>query len=49
MKKAYEKPEVQMISLLIPEKIATFLGEDEDILAEDGILGGDAVVESSMF
>ena len=47
MKKAYEKPEVKMISLLIPEKIATF--GDVDIDAEGEFVDGDTAVESSIF
>ena len=46
MKKAYEKPEVKMISLLIPEKIATF---GDDILEDGEYIDGETAVESSIF
>ena len=43
-KKAYEKPDVKMISLLTPDRIAN---EDEDM--EGNVLDGSVGAEDSIF
>ena len=44
MKKAYQKPEIELISLLVPERIAVEYTGDEEF-GDDGELG----LESSIF
>ena len=45
MKKTYQKPEIELISLLVPERIA--FGEEID--NEEDLFDGEMGIESSVF
>lgn len=45
MKKTYQKPEIELISLLVPERIAF----GEEVNDDQEILDGEMGIESSIF